>query len=67
LRYLCQELEHQGVFRRCQNQACLESKSFDFSEGYSVLQEKIYAKRISFIFDYAAGGGDKTALLQMAA
>lgn len=46
--------------------ACLESKSFDFSEGCSVLQEKIYVERISFIFDYAAGGGDKSALLRMA-
>ena len=46
--------------------ACLESKSFDFSEGYHILQDKINIEHILFIFDYAANGGDKSALLQMA-
>ena len=47
--------------------ACLESPSFDFSAGYASLSQKIRIERISFIFDFALNGGEKSALLAMVA
>lgn len=47
--------------------ACFESESFDFSEGYRLMQQKTNIEHLSFIFDYAANGGDKYALFQMIA
>lgn len=44
--------------------ACLESEHFCFSDGFSLISHSLYREQISFIFDYAANGGDKSALLQ---
>lgn len=44
--------------------ACLESEHFCFSDGFSLISHILYREQISFIFDYAANGGDKSALLQ---
>ena len=46
---------------------CLESPSFDFSEGYASLYRKIRIEKVSFIFDFALNGGEKSALLAMVA
>ena len=46
---------------------CLESPSFDFSEGYASLYRKIRIEKVSFIFDFALNGGEKSALLTMVA
>lgn len=43
--------------------ACFESKRYNFSEGYHLLSQTIRREQISFIFDYAQNGGDKSALL----
>ncbi len=47
--------------------ACLKSPSFDFSAGYASLSQIIRIERISFIFDFALNGGEKSALLAMVA
>lgn len=44
--------------------ACFESDRYNFSEGYHLLSQLIRREQISFIFDYALNGGDKSALLQ---
>ncbi len=44
--------------------ACLESQSFKFSEGFHVLSTVLFKEQVSFIFNYAVNGGDKSALLQ---
>ena len=44
--------------------ACFESKRYNFSEGYHLLSQMIRREQISFIFDYAQNGGDKSALLE---
>ncbi len=44
--------------------ACLESQSFKFSEGFHVLSTVLFKEQVSFIFDYAVNGRDKSALLQ---
>jgi len=44
--------------------ACFESKRYNFSEGYHLLSQTIRREQISFIFDYAQNGGDKSALLE---
>jgi len=44
--------------------ACFESKRYNFSEGYHLLSKTIRREQISFIFDYAQNGGDKSALLE---
>lgn len=43
--------------------ACFESKCYNFSDGFHLLSRTIQRERISFIFDYALNGGDKSALL----
>ena len=47
--------------------ACLESPSYNFSEGYASLSHTIFFERVSFIFDFALNGGEKSALLAMVA
>lgn len=47
--------------------ACLESPSFNFSEGYDLLSHNIRIERFSFIFDFVKNGGEKSALLDMVA
>ena len=47
--------------------ACLESPSFNFSEGYASISQTIFIERVSFIFDFAQSGGEKSALLAMVA
>ena len=44
--------------------ACFESKRYNFSEGYHLLSQMIRREQISFVFDYAQNGGDKSALLE---
>lgn len=44
--------------------ACLESQSFKFSKGFHILSTALFKEQVTFIFDYAANGGDKSALLQ---
>ena len=44
--------------------ACFESDRYNFSEGYHLLSRTIQREQISFIFDYALNGGDKSALLE---
>ena len=44
--------------------ACLESERFCFSDGFHLISRILYHEQVSFIFDYAANGGDKSALLQ---
>lgn len=44
--------------------ACLESERFCFSDGFRLISRILYREQVSFIFDYAANGGDKSALLQ---
>ncbi|MDO4157018.1 MAG: transposase [Oscillospiraceae bacterium] len=44
--------------------ACFESDRYNFSEGYHLLSQTIQREQISFIFDYALNGGDKSALLE---
>ena len=44
--------------------ACLESESFSFADGFRLIFKILYREQVSFIFDYAANGGDKSALLQ---
>ena len=44
--------------------ACFESKRYNFSEGYHLLSQTIRREQISFVFDYAQNGGDKSALLE---
>ena len=44
--------------------ACFESERCNFSEGYHLLSRTIQREQISFIFDYALNGGDKSALLE---
>ena len=44
--------------------ACFESKRYNFSEGYHLMSQTIRREQISFIFDYAQNGGDKSALLE---
>ena len=44
--------------------ACFESDQYNFSEGYHLLSRTIQREQISFIFDYALNGGDKSALLK---
>lgn len=47
--------------------ACLESPSFNFSEGYASISQTIFFEKVSFIFDFAQSGGEKSALLAMVA
>ena len=47
--------------------ACLESSSFNFSEGYALLSQTILVERVSYIFDFALNGGEKSTLLAMVA
>ena len=47
--------------------ACLESSSFSFSEGYALLSQTILIERVSYIFDFAQNGGEKSTLLAMVA
>ena len=47
--------------------ACLESPSYNFSEGYASLSHTIFFERVSFIFDFALNGGEKSALLAIVA
>ena len=42
--------------------ACFESKRYNFSEGYHLLSQTIRREQVSFIFDYAQNGRDKSAL-----
>lgn len=44
--------------------ACLESVRFCFAEGFHLISKILYREQVSFIFDYAANGGDKSVLLQ---
>ena len=44
--------------------ACLESEHHCFSDGFRSISRILYREQVSFIFDYAANGGDKSALLQ---
>ena len=45
------------------NLACFESDKYSFSEGFHQLSRIILHERVSFIFDYARNGGEKSALL----
>ena len=47
--------------------ACLSSTSYNFSEGYALLSKTIFVERISYIFDFAQNGGEKSTLLAMVA
>lgn len=44
--------------------ACLESECFCFSDGFRLISRILYREQVSFIFDYAANGGNKSAFLQ---
>lgn len=44
--------------------ACLESERFCFSDGFHLISRILCREQVSFIFDYAVNGGDKSALLQ---
>lgn len=44
--------------------ACHESERFCFSEGFRLISCILYREQISFIFDHAANGGNKSVLLQ---
>lgn len=44
--------------------AYFESDWCNFSEGYHLLSQMIRWEKVSFIFDYAQNGGDKSALLE---
>ena len=46
------------------NLACCESHIYSFSEGFHRISRLLQMERISFIFDYALHGGEKSALLQ---
>jgi hypothetical protein len=45
------------------NLACCESHTYSFSEGFHRIAHLLRIERISFIFDYALHGGEKSALL----
>jgi hypothetical protein len=45
------------------NLACCESHTYSFSEGFHRISRLLQIERISFIFDYALHGGEKSALL----
>ena len=45
------------------NLACCESRTYSFSEGFHRIAHLLRIERISFIFDYALHGGEKSALL----
>ena len=47
--------------------ACLSSTSYNFSEGYALLSKTILVERVSYIFDFAQNGGEKSTLLAMVA
>lgn len=44
--------------------ACFESDHFCFADGFHLISHALYREQVSFIFDYAINGGDKSALLQ---
>ena len=46
------------------NLACSESHTYSFSEGFHQISHLLKCERVSFIFDYALHGGDKSALLK---
>lgn len=46
------------------NLACCESHTYSFSEGFHQIAHRLRIERISFIFDYALHGGEKSVLLQ---
>ena len=47
--------------------ACFESKSFDFSEGFTIFAHKLSIERYSSLFDLAFAVPDKQAFLQLVA
>ena len=47
--------------------ACFESKSFDFSEGFTLFAQKLSRERFSSLFDLAIAAPDKQAFLQLVA
>ena len=46
---------------------CFESKSFDFSEGFTLFAQKLSRERYSSLFDLAITAPDKQAFLQIVA
>lgn len=46
------------------NLACYESHTYSFSEGFCQISHLLKREKISFIFDYALQGGEKSALLE---
>ncbi len=46
------------------NLACYESRTYSFSEGFRQISYLLRREKISFIFDYALYGGEKSALLE---
>jgi len=47
--------------------ACCESESFDFSDGYKIISNKIRCEQLDFIFDFVKAGGNKSDFLKMVA
>ena len=53
------------IYSLTYNIVCMESDTYNFSVGYHLLCNKMCIERVSFIFDYAVSGGDKSALINM--
>ena len=47
--------------------ACFESLSFDFTQGYDVISQKIFEEHLFFVFNFQKNGGDFDSLLSMVA
>ena len=47
--------------------ACFASKSFDFSEGFTIFAQRLSIERYSSLFDLAIAAPDKQAFLQLVA
>ncbi len=44
--------------------ACFESETCAFSDGFHIIARSLHCEKVSYIFDYAVNGGDKSALLK---
>ena len=51
------------IYSLAYNIVCMESDTYNFSAGYHILRNQMCIERVSYIFDYAVSGGDKSALM----
>lgn len=53
------------IYSLTYNIVCMESDTYNFSAGYHLLCNQMCIERVSYIFDYAVSGGDKSAIINM--